>query len=182
MNSSTGSWFPLFPWVGFVFAGALAGAASGIGRTVEDGSAGKALVAPATLLNPASLFGARSVVLLVAPLPLAFAAWASRDAHYSTVSPASFLERTAWVFVLAAVCEWCAAHRRLSKIVLFAGQHSLTLYVVHLVLISTLCGQGVPVQSFTLTEVLAGILVVGGVSLVITRLIAGFRGTAKASR
>ena len=27
LNFSTGSWFPLFPWAGFVFAGALAGAA-----------------------------------------------------------------------------------------------------------------------------------------------------------
>lgn len=170
INASTSSWFPLFPWVGFVFAGALAGAASGIGRVVEDRTAGKARAALSILPNPANLFGARSAVLLVTPLPLALAAWASRDAHYSNVSPASFLERTAWVFVLAAVCEWWAARRRLPKLVLFAGQHSLTLYVMHLVLISTLVGNGVPAGKFMSGVVLGMILVVSAVSLCLTGL------------
>ena len=170
INSSTSSWFPLFPWVGFVLAGALAGAASGIGRTVEDRTAGTSSAGLSMLPNPSSLFGARSAVLLVAPLPLALAAWASRDAHYSNVSPASFLERTAWVFILAAVCEWCAAHRRLPKLVLFAGQRSLTLYVVHLVVISTLVTKGVPAEKFTIGVVLGMILAVSGVSLALTAL------------
>jgi uncharacterized membrane protein len=165
MNSGTGSWFPLFPWAGFVLVGALAGAASRLGQENAE---------PATTPGPFALIR-RPTTLAMAPLPLAFCAWAARDVHYSSVSLASFLERCAWVLVLAAACQWLAARRRLPRLVLFAGQHSLTLYVAHLVLISAMVGFGVTSQTFPLPIVLMLLAVVAGVSLLATRGFAELR-------
>lgn len=175
MNSSTGSWFPLFPWAGFVFAGAIAGAGSRLGQAARDNAGNTAPSAPLPFPGQFAFFRVRPSAMLVASLPLAVAAWSSRGAHYSSVSPASFLERTAWVLLLAAVCEWLATHCRLPAVVLFAGQRSLTLYVVHLVLISTLVAFGVPAQIFPLAGVLGMILVVGSTSLAVTWCLARFR-------
>ena len=116
----------------------------------------------------------RPSTLFVSPVPLAISAWAFRGADYSAVCPASFLERTAWVLALAAVCEWMGTRRRFPALVLFAGQRSLTLYVVHLVLISTLVGMGVPGDAFPLAGVGMLLAAVGGVSLLITWGIAHF--------
>jgi uncharacterized membrane protein len=175
LNDSTGSWFPLFPWAGFVFVGAMAGAAGRqFQKTGEDAT-------PALPSEPRSLLGTvgfpaiRPSTLSIAPIPFAIAAWMCRHAYSSRVSASSFLERTAWVFILGAICEWLGARRRFPRLVMFAGQHSLTLYVVHLVLITALCGMGVPMQDFAPAEVLAGIVGVGSVSLAVTWLIARLR-------
>ena len=181
-NSSTGSWFPLFPWAGFVFAGALAGAASRLRQLDAEAAAVVPSAAPPAVPNPLAFRSARPMALFVAPLPLALAAWAARDAHYSSVAPASFLERTAWVFVLAAACEWIAAHRRLPAVVLFAGERSLTLYVVHLVLISALVGLGVPTQSFPLLAVVAMVGAVAVTSLHLIRLVPAKKGLSRMSK
>jgi len=181
-NSSTGSWFPLFPWAGFVFAGALAGAASRLRQVDAEAATATTPVAPLAMPNPLAFRSARPMALLVAPLPLAVAAWACRDAQYSSVAPASFLERTAWVFVLAATCEWIAAHRRLPAVVLFAGKRSLTLYVVHLVLISALVGLGVPAQKFPLFAVVAMVGAVAAISLHLTRLVPAKKGLSRMSK
>ncbi len=182
LNESTGSWFPLFPWAGFVFAGAMAGALA-------------SRFQPATATTPATLPVARkalpgwiaawrsdSPALWALPVPLAFAAWTWRDAHYSRVGLSSFLERLAWVLVLAAFCEWLAARRRLPRLVLFAGRHSLTLYVVHLVLISNLVTFGVLSQSMSLSTVGGLILAVGVVSVGATWGIVDLRGRAAEAR
>jgi surface polysaccharide O-acyltransferase-like enzyme len=87
------------------------------------------------------------------------------------VSLSSFLERCAWVLVFAALCEQFA-RKYCPKLVLFAGQHSLTLYVVHLVLISSLEQAGLPFQSFSLGVVIGIIPVVMAVSLAATALVA----------
>jgi hypothetical protein len=163
LNFSTGSWFPLFPWAGFVFAGALAGAAARLGERVGD--------IPAAPIAPLALPSLRPSVLLISPLPLALSAWAFHHADHSPVSLASFLERTAWVLALAALCDWLVTHRRLPRLVLFAGQHSLTLYVVHLVLISTLVAKGVAYQTFSVAGVLGMLAVIAPVSLMVTWVI-----------
>jgi hypothetical protein len=119
-----------------------------------------------------------SAVFAFTPLPLAISAWAFRGAAYSSASPASFFERAAWVLVLAAFCEWLAARRR-PTLPLFAGKHSLTLYVVHLVLISTLAECGLPAVGLRLPEVLPLIAVVAVLSLFVTWLIDRARRAAR---
>jgi hypothetical protein len=70
LNFSTGSWFPLFPWAAFIFAGALTGAAFP--------SAATAVVPKPASLWPAGFrsTSSRSSVLVLAPVPLALSAWA----------------------------------------------------------------------------------------------------------
>jgi hypothetical protein len=117
-----------------------------------------------------SLVKRGSSVFLITPLPLAVSAWAFRGATYSPVSPASFFERAAWVLLLAAFCEWFAVRHR-PLIALFAGKHSLTLYVVHLLLISILVGCGVPMTTISLPGVLGLIVAVAPLSVGLTWLI-----------
>jgi uncharacterized membrane protein len=175
LNFSTGSWFPLFPWAGFVFAGALAGAAGRLGERASDLPAVPTPTAPVPLIGHAAWARLRPSTLFVTPLPLALSAWACRGADYSAVCPSSFLERTAWVLALAAVCEWLGTRRRFPAVVLFAGRRSLTLYVVHLVFISTLVSMGVPGSAFPVVGVAGLLLAVGTVSLLATWGISRFR-------
>jgi uncharacterized membrane protein len=170
VNRSTGSWFPLFSWAGFVFFGALAGAAYGLARRTAQ--APEAL--PAPTLNSLSFVKRSSALFLVTPIPLVLSAWAFRGATYSQASPASFFERAAWVLILAGVCEWFANRRR-APLPAFAGKNSLTLYVVHLVLISALAGGGVLTTALPLPVVLPLIAAVTAASLFITGLISRFR-------
>lgn len=108
LNPSTGSLFPLFPWAAFVFVGAIFG--------------GLRLGAP---------------VLAVAGLVVGILGWFLRPAAFSAVSVAFFLERLAWVMMLAAIFQWAARHRQ-PRPLRFAGQHSLFIYAFHLQLISWL--------------------------------------------
>ena len=174
VNVSTGSWFPLFSWAGFIFFGALAGAAYGLARHTAGDA--EAITQPANVPALGALLRIRrsSAVFLITPLPLAVSAWAFRGTTYSSVSPASFFERAAWVLVLAAFCEWFAARRR-APLPLFAGKHSLTLYVVHLVLISTLAGCGVPTTPISLLGVGGLIVAVAAASLGMTWVIGSAR-------
>jgi hypothetical protein len=164
VNRSTGSWFPLFSWAGFVFFGAIAGGVYGLARRTAEAPENSANLHPLFALKRASS------VFLITPLPLAASAWVFRAAAYSSVSPASFFERAAWVLVLAALCEWFVTRQRPS-LPLFAGKHSLTLYVVHLVLISSIAGWGVPMNALPLPSVIGGILGIGAASLGLTWLL-----------
>ncbi len=114
LNRATGSLFPIFPWLGFVFLGALMGA-----------------------------WPERALLRRVLPIAgLAALAWVSRGTEFSAVSPSFFLERAAWVALLAVICEWVVVHQPMPAFVLHAGKHSLKFYVVHLALISALAGAG----------------------------------------
>ena len=135
VNGTTGSLFPLFPWVGFVFFGALAGAWSR--RSLPERAA--------------------------AMIGIAAVAWLCRGTVFSAFSPSFFLERTLWILALAALCEW-SAQRRLPRLVLYAGKHSLKLYVAHLILITTLVGAGVASSALSLPATLALLAWVGAVS------------------
>lgn len=77
VNVSTGSLFPVFPWLGFVFLGALVGA-----------------------------LPERAAVRWATVVGLAAISWTCRDVVFSAVSPSFFLERAAWVVGLATVCTW----------------------------------------------------------------------------
>ncbi|MDR3401688.1 MAG: heparan-alpha-glucosaminide N-acetyltransferase domain-containing protein [Chthoniobacter sp.] len=181
VNRSTGSWFPLFSWAGFVLFGALVGAAYGLARRAAESADLPAQSVNSRAYSLGSLVKRSSSVFLITPLPLAFSAWAFRDATYSPVSPASFFERAAWVLVLAALCEWLATRYRPS-LPIFAGKYSLTLYVVHLLLISTLVGAGLPMNTISLAGVLALIAAIAATSLVLTWVIANARVFVRAVR
>lgn len=135
VNASTGSLFPLFPWIGFVFLGALMGAWP---------------------RRPAPERAAGIIGLFVV-------AWACRGSDFSAVSPSFFLERAVWVLALAVVCEW-SARRPLPAVVTYAGKHSLKFYVVHLALITALAGAGMPALSLRWPETMALLAGVGAVS------------------
>ncbi len=171
VNRSTGSWFPLFSWAGFVFFGALSGAVYGYVRRPSQAGDTVDVVAQLPIFSPARFARSSASVFLITPLPLGVVAWTFLGAaHYSPASPASFFSRAAWVLVLAALCEWFAAQKR-PALPTFAGKHSLTLYVIHLVVISTLVGWGVPMSAISLTGVVAMVVGIAAVSLALTWVI-----------
>lgn len=168
VNRSTGSWFPLFSWAGFVIFGAMSGGVYGYVRRPSGAGDEASAIAQLPLFSPARFARRSASVLLITPLPLGVVAWTFLGAaHYSPASPASFLSRAAWVLVLAAFCEWFSAYQR-PALPLFAGKHSLTLYVIHLVLISSLVGWGVPMNSISLAGVAAMLAGIATVSLLLT--------------
>jgi uncharacterized membrane protein len=142
INPTTGSLFPIFPWIGFVLFGALLGAWPE--RPLPERAAG--------------LIG------------LAVLAQACQGTVFSASSPSFFLERAVWVLALAAVCEW-SARRPLPALVLYAGKHSLKLYVTHLVLITALVGAGLPMASLDLPIAVALYLGVTTVSFGVARFL-----------
>jgi uncharacterized membrane protein len=119
VNQSTGSFFPLFPWAAFVFVGAVLGGLRWLKGSV--------------------LVGLAVVVCAIG--------WCLRPDPFSAISVAFFLERLAWVMVLAAACQWLE-HKAKPRMLLFAGRHSLFIYALHLQLISWLSMAGVPRSHF----------------------------------
>ncbi len=116
VNQTTGSLFPLLPWAGFVFAGAILGSV----RT-----------------RP-------TVALLVAFGLLRMLGRFLEDGNFSADSPAFFCDRLAWVAVLAVLCQWFARIWQPTAL-LFAGRESLVMYAVHLQVISWIGQAGGPV-------------------------------------
>jgi len=138
VNASTGSLFPLFPWAGFVFCGALIGA-----------------------WNPGA--SAASGRFLVAFAVIALGRALSGDV-FSAVGPAFFLERLGWVMALALGCE-ALIRERPSCLTSFAGRESLLMYAGHLSLIFFLADAGIVTErEQSLPETLAWVVVVTGLT------------------
>jgi uncharacterized membrane protein len=114
VNVRTGSLFPLFPWMGFVLFGVIAG--SVFRNAMATGGVAVAL--------GAGCFGRR-------PVP------------FSALHPEFFVERIAWVLGLVVLCEWLVLWWR-PRAVLFAGRESLVMYAGHLVIIEWVAAAGVP--------------------------------------
>jgi uncharacterized membrane protein len=119
-NQTTGSLFPLFPWAAFVFAGAWRGSAP-----ESAGDAGQRWIFPALWLGVGIV-----------------AVWWRGHSVFSPLLPVFFVERLAWVLLLA---EACRAARFWEKRVWvrFAGRESLWMYAVHLLVISAVTFAGV---------------------------------------
>jgi uncharacterized membrane protein len=113
VNDSTGSLFPLFPWAGFVFAGALASE----WRNGDRQPAFAAVAALAVLTSPGG-------------------------GTFSAVGIPFFLERLGWVVVLALLCKQVSSSFQPAWLVT-AGRASLVMYAVHLVIISLVTRYGV---------------------------------------
>ncbi len=124
VNQTTGSLFPLFPWVAFAFAGFL---------VAEPAPSRRSLV-----WSAAGAIGATLVL---------------RRTDLSPVSAAFFFERLAWILLLVPVCGWVSARCR-PGLLLYAGRESLAFYVVHLLLISALQGAGMKALGVTATGAL----------------------------
>jgi uncharacterized membrane protein len=120
VNGRTGSLFPLFPWMGFVLAGVLAGVFLG---------------------NP--------VACLIGAVVLGGVCFEWRPVVVSALHPEFFVERVAWVLGLAALCQWAAWWWR-PRAVLFAGRESLAMYASHLLVIEWIAAAGVPRAALSL--------------------------------
>jgi uncharacterized membrane protein len=114
VNHTTGSLFPLLPWAAFVFAGALRGSSGKMGWRFSIGWLGIGLLA----------------------------AWVRGHTEFSPLTPAFFLERLAWVLLLAEACQRVARWdgRVLTRL---AGRESLVMYVGHLIIITLVVSAGV---------------------------------------
>jgi uncharacterized membrane protein len=119
VNATTGSLFPLWPWAGFVFAGALSGSWAARGGTAF--SAAHALWPVALSL---AVYGA-------IPEPEVF----------SEQSASFFFERLSWVTALAWACQWLPKGWA-PYWILLAGRRSLLLYAAHLILLGWLGAAG----------------------------------------
>ena len=119
VNQTTGSLFPLPPWAGFVFAGAMLGAVRG--------------------LSAVALIGVFAAVRMLG--------WCLNDGMFSVVSTASFCERLALVAAMAALCQW-VVRAWTPGALLFAGRESLVMYAGHLLLISWTVQAGVADGAF----------------------------------
>ena len=118
VNQTTGSLFPLLPWAAFVFAGAWRGSAR---VSAHD-------------------MGWKLPFLW---LCVGFtAAWWRGQSVFSPLSPAFFLERLAWVLLLAEACQ--AARFWKGRVwVRLAGRESLWMYAAHLIVISAFTSAGI---------------------------------------
>jgi hypothetical protein len=176
VNRDTGSWFPLPTWAGFVFLGALGGAVYGRLLLRAEAALAEGRVSPLPILKyPSRVLNRMATLFLITPLPFAIVVGLWSLASVSPASPASFFSRAAWVLIFAALGEWFASWRKPPALPLFAGKHSLALYVIHLVLISTLVGWGVPTTSMPLGRVCLWIVGVATVSLALTWVVANWR-------
>jgi uncharacterized membrane protein len=107
VNQTTGSLFPLLPWGAFAWVGFLLSA------------------------RPPDLRA-----LALAALGSAMAVFALGRADFSPASAVFFFERLVWILALLPLCV-LASSRCAPRVVIFAGQESLVMYVAHLVVITT---------------------------------------------
>jgi len=109
LNCNQGSWFALFPWVGFGLAGFLT-------RSVWDGRVNRGAVFTLAL---------GAVLAFVQP-----------HSPWPGGAPEFFLERLGWVMMVAVLAACAAGHiRGATGWLRLAGRESLLLYVAHLLLI-----------------------------------------------
>ena len=110
LNHTTGSLFPLLPWAAFVFCGFGEGCFTGTWK--------------------------RTALLVAGCLTVV---WVIGRGDLSAVSSAFFFERLAWVLLLVPICAWLSA-RWSPRLVTFAGQESLVVYLSHLAILEVLAG------------------------------------------
>jgi hypothetical protein len=131
INPSTGSLFPLPPWIAFTFLGFLV---SGLTPSFR------------TFALPIAAAGA--VVALIG------------RAQLTPTSAAFFCERLAWILLLVPLCAWIGRHWAPAP-VLYAGRESLPMYVAHLCLITALLPLGQNRQGITITLGLLALVLAG---------------------
>lgn len=124
MTTHTGSWFPIFPFSGFMFLGAAAAAL--YMKWQEQGRTEKL---------PLYYFYAGTALILVFLVPREIFHWSFTIEGGSSNLWLSF-SRLGWVLLLWAGTGWVLRHvRRVPDIIQIAGQHTLFIYVSHIVVL-----------------------------------------------
>lgn len=154
LNRSSGSLFPVFPWLGFGLAGFLCG-------RVGTGPQWKRKIT--------WLAGGGALVAWLAP----GMSWLNGSAGF-------FLQRLGWVCLFAGLLAWLipVCQRRVPGIGIllsFAGRESLILYVLHLQLIHGVPWPGGTLEaaygnSHGIAGVIAWFLALAGLSLALARM------------
>jgi len=125
LSPETGSWFPLFPWAGYILCGVLIGAVVAKART------------PAHALSitvKSAALGAGLLLLSWVVMYLPFSFYPDHDFWKS--NPAMFFVRLS-VVSLVGNCIFLAQHwwQATPRLPLIIGRHSLFIYILHLVIV-----------------------------------------------
>lgn len=155
LNRNQGSWFALFPWVGFGLAGFLT-------RGVWDGAVNR---------------GAAFTLALGA-----LSAFVQPHSPWPGGAPGFFLERLGWVMMAAALTA-CAAERVSATTgwLRLAGRESLLLYVAHLILIHAVPLPRLPLQQLVgPTQPLWAVVLIFAVLFAVTLALGGVNERRKA--
>ncbi|MBE0643713.1 MAG: DUF1624 domain-containing protein, partial [Bacteroidetes bacterium] len=124
MTTSTGSWFPIFPFSGYLFMGAAAAALYMKWR--EEGR---------VHLLPKYYFYAASVLLVLFFVPRAIWGWELPLNNGSSSIWLTF-SRLGWVLMLwSGIGFLLRKVERIPEIIPIAGQHTLFIYVSHIVVL-----------------------------------------------
>ena len=125
LNYDTGSFFPLFPWVGYVLSGGILGKylAQNPGVQLQKSFSKRLfLIGSSLLISGLIIFYLENVFY--------------NYGGYWIVSPSQPFYRLGAIIILNSVVSYFA-HRlnSIPKIIFFAGRHTLLIYVVHLLIL-----------------------------------------------
>lgn len=124
MTTETGSWFPIFPFSGYLFMGAAAAAL--YMKWQESGR---------VHMLPKYYFYAASVLLVLFFIPRVIWGWQLPLADGAS-SPWLTFSRLGWVLMLwAAIGFLMRKVERIPEIIPIVGQHTLFIYVSHIVML-----------------------------------------------
>lgn len=159
MTTATGSWFPIFPFSGFMFLGAAAAAL--YMKWQEEGR---------TIHLPKYYFIAAAVLLLAFFVPREVFQW---NVTFDGGSSSIFLSlsRLGWVLLLWAAIGWLLRHAgKVPELIPVAGQHTLFIYVSHIVILYGSAWMPGLRQTFGKTMELGPVMIIIGILLVGTTL------------
>jgi uncharacterized membrane protein len=157
LNGHTGSYFPLFPWAGYVFFGA----AMGYQLRQWSVAPGK----PTRLLAVAAVVMGVAGVSLIKPLESLYA-----DVDFWKTSPSQFLIRAACVCSLLAIFSFLTTRYRLPvRAFQSLAQESLLIYFVHIcVLYGSIWNPGLREM---VGATLAPLPTMGGIVVLVTAMV-----------
>jgi uncharacterized membrane protein len=132
MNGMHHSLFPVFPWMAFLFAGAVTGHLFAEGRSRAGESGAEAFGGQAL-----RRFFYTGITLIGISFPLMTIGMLSQDYAFWPLSPSFVFLRLGIVFVLCALMYWYELKKGVStgSPVTLIGRESLIVYTVHLLLI-----------------------------------------------
>jgi hypothetical protein len=168
MTTATGSWFPIFPFSGYMFLGAAAAAL--YMKWQEQGK---------TAMLPKYYFYAAAALLLVFFVPREFLGWKIAHLGGSSSIWLSF-SRLGLVLLLWSVIGVALQYvKTVPAVIPIAGQHTLFIYVSHIIALYGSAWMPGLRHTFGKTLALEPVLVIIGILLVSTTLAAYWMHTQK---
>jgi len=168
MTTATGSWFPVFPFAGYMFLGA-AGAALYL-KWQEEGRAA---------MLPKYYFIAGAVLFLAFFVPREFIGWKITHLGASSSIWLSFSRLSLVLLLWAGVGMLLQYVKNVPRIIQIAGQHTLFIYVSHIVVLYGSAWMPGLRQTFGKTLELGPTLMIISLLLVSTSLAAYWMHTQK---